>query len=246
MGALIEERGKSYEYYVMALRGQFGGDLGKLIFECNKEIFWARKKQTPWFQSIPLDKIQTGRFYLINYYYNGNKVFCPIFSIDYRVSEHNKHNLFAINLDYLPFDYKTAYFNKLYNLGQDIFEFNQDAPNVMSEKKLPVNFEIIYKSLENNGGMNFAITAFDINKILECYVVSTNLMYLITNVHMRPVNVALMKELSQQYDEGLEPKIRLDKLLEEMDNMTETFDTDVKDYYKKLRQLENNYKLFDD
>jgi len=246
MGALIEENGKSYEYYVRALRGQYGGDLTTMIYECNKEVFWARRNQTPWFQSLPKDKLQTGRFYLINYNYNGNKVFCPIFAIDYRVSEHNKHNLFAINLDYLPFDYKLLYFNELYNLAKGIFEFNQDASDVLKEKMIPVNFEIMYKSLESNGGMNFAITAFDINKILECYLVSTNLMYLITNVHMRPVNVALMKELAQQYDEGLEPKIRLDKLLGEMDEMTESLDTDVKDYYKKLRSLENNYKLFDD
>jgi len=246
MGALIEDKGKRYDYYIKALRGQYGGDLGKMIFECNKEVFWARKNQTPWFQSIPKDKLQTGRFYLINYYYNGNKVFCPIFAIDYRVSAHNKHNLYAINLDYLPFEYKSTYFNNIYNIAESIFEFNADAEDVLKEKRLPVNFEMIYKSLENNGGFNFAISAFDINKILECYLVSTNLMYLITNVHMRPVNVALMKELAQQYDEGLEPKLRLEKLLGEMEDMTESYDTDVKDYYKKLRQLENNYKLFDE
>jgi len=246
MGALIEENGMSYEYYVEALRGQYGGDLGKLVFDCNKEVFAARKKQTPWFQSISLNNIQTGRFYLINYYYNGNKVFCPIFAIDYRVSEHNKHNLYAINLDYLPFDYKMVYFNKLYYLAQGIFEKNADVADVTKENRIPVNFEIMYKSLETNGGFNFAITAFDIQKITECYIVSTNLMYLITNVHMRPVNVALMKEMAQNYDEGTEPKMRLEKLLNEMDNMEETYDTDVKDYYKKLRQLETNYKLFDD
>jgi len=246
MGALIEERGKSYEYYVKALRGQYGGDLATMIFECNKEVFWARKNQTDWFKSIAHNNIQTGRFYLINYYYNGNKVFCPIFAIDYRVSTHNKHNLYAINLDYLPFDYKMLYFNQLHNSAIDIFDRNADVSDVTKEQRIPVDFETIYRTLEKNGGYNFAISAFDINKILEIYLVSTNLMYLITNVHMRPVNVALMKELAQSYEEGLEPKIRLEKILSEMEDMTETYDTDVKDYYKKLRQLENNYKLFDD
>jgi len=245
MAAIIQEKGKRYEYYVQALRGQFGGDLATLVFECNKEVFLARKEPKPWFMPLPLSKIQTGRFYLINYYYNGNKVFCPIFAIDYRVSEKNKHNLFAINLDYLPFDYKMLYFNLLYDAALDIFEANANVDDVMKESKIPVKFETIYKSLENNGGYNFAITAFDINKITECYIVSTNLMYLITNVHMRPVNVALMKELAQQYDEGLEPKIRLDKLVNELDNMTESYDTDIKEYYKKLKNMENNYKLFD-
>ena len=246
MGALIEEKGKRYEYYVQALRGQFGNDLPTLIFESNKEVFWMRKKQTDWFRSIPINKLQVGRFYLINYYYNGNKVFCPIFAIDYRVSEKNKHNLYAINLDYLPFDYKTSYFNRLYNLSKDIFEFNADAPTVMHEQQIPVNFETIYKSLQNNGKFNYAITAFDVNKILESYVVSTNLMYLITHVHMRPVNIALMKELSQSYEDGIEPRIRLEKLLNEMDGMAESYDNDVKEYYMKLRNLENNYKLYDE
>ena len=59
MGALIEEKGKRYEYYVQALRGQFGGDLATLIFETNKEVFLARKNQTDWFQSLPHNKIQT-------------------------------------------------------------------------------------------------------------------------------------------------------------------------------------------
>jgi len=246
MGALINENGRSYEYYVRALRGQYRNDLKSLVFECNKEVFYARKKQTDWFKSLPLNKLQTGRFYLINYYYNGNKVFCPIFAIDYRVSEYNKHNLYAVNLDYLPFEYKKMYFNNLYYAAKGIFEANANVPDVMKEKKIPVNFEQIYKSLETGGGFNFAITAFDIQKITECYIVSTNLMYLITNVHMRPVNVALMKERAQQFDEGTEPRLKLESLLEEMENMEETYDTDVKDYYKKLRQLENHYKLFDE
>jgi hypothetical protein len=246
MSIIALEDGKRYEYYVRALRGQFGGDLAKLVFECNKEVFKSRKEQTSWFQPSPNNKIQTGRFYLILYNYNGNKVYCPIFTIDYRVSEYNKHNIYAINLDFLPFDYKMIYFNQMDKIAKPIFDFNADVKDVWKEKKIPVNFETIYKTLEKNGGFNFAITAFDINKILECYIVSTNLMYLITNVHMRSINVALMKELSESYEEGTEPKMRLNKLLNEMEEMTESYDTDVKDYYKKLRQLENNYKLFDE
>ena len=245
MGALIEEEGKRYQYYVEALYTQYNKDLKTLIFECNKEVFKSRKEQTDWFQSISKNNIQTGRFYLINYNYNGNKVFCPIFAIDYRVSEHNKHNLFAINLDYLPFEFKIKYFNNIDNIATDIFDFNADVGDVTKEKNIPVNFEKIYKSLEASGGYNYAITAFDINKILEIYIISTNLMYLITNVHMRPVNVALMKELSQSYDDGLESKIKLDKLINELDGMDEIHKTDVKKYYKRLKQLESNYKIFD-
>jgi hypothetical protein len=245
MSILIEERGKRYEYYVNALRDQFG-DLDSLVYACNKEVFLLRKNQTEWFQSLPLNKIQPGRFYLINYNFNDNRLYCPVFVIDYRVSKNNKHNIYAINLDYLPFDYKKIYFNELYNLAEPIFIKNADAQNVLSEASIPVNFENIYKSLEKNGGYNYAISAFDVTKITECYLVSTNLMYLITHVHMRPINIALMKELSERYDKGNETKDKLEILIEELENTTLSYDTDVKDFYKKLRNLENNYKLFDE
>lgn len=246
MSVIIATEGKSYEYYVEALYKQFGGNLGKLIFETNKEVFLERKNQTKWFKSLPLNKIKVGRFYLINYNYNGNKLYCPIFSIDYRVSDKNKHNLYAINLDFLPFTYKKLFFQKMYNVYNTIFKNNEDAPSVLEEQSIPVNFEIMYKLLETNGGFNFAVTAFDITKITECYIVSTNLMYLITNVHMRSVNIALMKENAKQYEEGFEPKVKLNKLINELDKMTETYDNDIKDYYKKLKSLENNYKLYND
>ena len=74
MSVIVESVGKSYEYYVRALRGQFGGDLVKLIYETNKQVFYFRKNPTPWFQPITKSHLQTGRFYLINYNFNGNKL----------------------------------------------------------------------------------------------------------------------------------------------------------------------------
>ena len=244
MSIIVEEKGRQYMYYVRALRGQFGGDLMRLVHETNKQDFYMRRNPTEWFQPMAKSHIQTGRFYLINYDFNGNKLYCPIFAIDYRLTEHNKHVLYAVNLDYLPFDYKMLYFNELYDVMRQIFEFNADVEDVLKEKRLPVTFETIYKTLEENGGYNYAITAFDINKIVELFIVSTNLMYVITNVHMRPVNVKLIKKKAEEYEEGFEEKEKLDKLVEQLENLTLTYDTDVKAYYKKLRQLENNYKLF--
>lgn len=243
---IINEPNKSFEYYVRALRGQFGNNLPKLIMESNKEIFQMRRKQTDWFMSVSHNKLLTGKFYLINYDFNGNSLYCPIFSIDYRVRESGKHVLYAINLDYLPFDYKMIYFNKLNNVYKQIFDFNGNAKNFMEEQKIPVNFEQIYKTLQTNGGFNYAISAFDITKIKEIYGVSTNLMYLIIHIHMRPLNVALMKSLSEQYEKGTEYRDKLDKLISELEEMVESYDNDITEYYKKLRNLENNYKLFED
>lgn len=245
MSILIEEKGKTFQYYVTALRGQFGDNLASLIHESNKEIFLMRKHPTDWFIPVSLNKMLVGKFYLINYDFNGNKLYCPIFTIDYRVTNNNKHVMYAINLDYLPFDYKMIYFNKMRSLLSYTFDNNADAKNFNEEKVIKVNFETIYKSLEKNGGYNFAISAFDITKIKECFGVSTNLMYLIIHVHMRPVNVALMKEQMKKYDQMSDEKKQLQKLVDSLDDITETYEQDIQEYYKKLRNIENNYKLFD-
>jgi len=241
----LEERGHSFDYYVRALRGQFNNDLELLVRESNKEIFSLKRQPTNTFMRVAHNKLQVGKFYLINYNFNGNKLYCPIFSIDYRVKESGKHVLYAINLDYLPFDYKVLYFNQMNTVFQQIFEFNEDAPNFMQEKPLPVNFEQIFKTLQTNGGYNYAITAFDITKIKELYGVSTTKMYLMIHIHMRDVNVALMKELMEKYEHGTEERERIQKLVEELSEMHRTFEEDVQDYYKKLKNLEANYKLFE-
>jgi hypothetical protein len=242
---LITEPGHPFDYYVRALRGQYNNNLQKLIEDCNKDIFLMRRKQTPWFMSVPHAKLQVGKFYLINYDFNGNKLYCPIFTIDYRVRESGKHVLYAINLDYLPFDYKVLYFNKLQDLTKQLFEFNADAPDFMREKAIPINFEQIYNTLKDNGDYNYAISAFDVTKLTEIFGVSTNLMYLMIHVHLRPVNVALMKTLMESYEKGTEEREKLEKIISDLDNVYETYEEDVQNYYKKLKSIEANYKLFE-
>lgn len=242
---LINEPGYTFSHYVRALRGQFGNDLPSLIMACNKDMFSFRKKETEWFMNIPHDKLQIGKFYFICYNFNGNKLYCPIFVIDYRIKESGKHVIYAINLDYLPFDYKLLYFDKLYNIYKDIFETNEDAKNFMNETSIPLNFEQVYRTLKDNGDFNYAISAFDITKIVELFGVSTNLMYIMIHVHMRPVNIALMKELMQQYEDGSDERMKLGKIINNLEEMHQSYEEDIQLYYKKLRNIENNYKLFD-
>ena len=244
MSILIESINKKFDYYVEALRGQFGNSLDSLVDASNKELFSMRRSQTDYFRTVSHDKINIGRFYLINYNYNGNTVYCPILAIDYRVSENNKHNLYAVNLDYLPFDYKYAYFNSMYNSYNSIFEKNIDAKTVLEETPLPVNFGVIFNSLKSAGGYEFAITAFDINKITECSLVSTNVLYLLIHTHMRKVNIALMKENMKNYENNHDKVIKLKNTIIELEKITDSYDTDVKEYYKRLKQIESNYKLF--
>lgn len=244
--ALITEPGHPFDYYVRALRGQFGNDLEMLVKESNKEVFMMRRKPTVWFMKVPHNKLQVGKFYLINYNFNGNKLYCPIFTIDYRIKESGKHVMYAINLDYLPFDYKMLYFNQLNTVFLQLFDFNKDAVDFMQEQPIPVNFEQIYKTLQTNGGYNYAISAFDITKMTEIFGVSTNLMYLMIHIHLRPVNIALMKELMEKYEQGTKEREKLEKLANELNEMHQSYEEDIQDYYKKLRNLETNYKLFED
>ena len=232
-----------YNNYVDALRGQFG-DLTSLVSATNRDVFEMRKNQTNLFMQIGLDKIQVGRFYLINYEFNGNKLYYPILSIDYRVSN-NKHILYAINLDYLPFDYKKMFFNKVYNDFEPIFSNNYDAENVLSENPLPINFEMIYNSLKDNGKFHYAISAFDILKIKECFLVSTSLMYIMTHIHMRKINIALMKETMKNYEDDDYKNKKLKYTITELEKMEESFDNDVISFYKRFKSLESNYKLFE-
>ena len=243
---IIDEPGHPFDYYVKALRGQYGNNLGLLVKESNKKIFSLRRKPTDWFMNVPHNKLQVGKFYIINYNFNGNKLYCPIFTIDYRIKESGKHVVYAINLDYLPFDYKMLYFNKMNNVFKQIFDFNNSAFNFMQENPIPVNFEQIFKTLQTNGGYNFAISAFDITKMTELWGVSTNLMYLIIHVHMRSLNVALMKDLMEKYEKGTDERERLEKLVGELNEMHQTYEQDIQDYYKKLKSLESNYKLIKD
>lgn len=244
MSILIESNDKRFMNYVSALRGQFNKNLDLLVKESNKELFSMRRNQNDNFKSININKINTGRFYLINYNYNGNNVYCPIFSIDYRISTNNKHNLFAVNLDYLPFEYKSMFFNNIYNNYSSIFDNNSDSKNVIEEKSLPINFELMFNLLKNGGGYEYAITAFDINKINECFLISTNILYVLIHCHMRSVNIALMKETMKNYEQGDDKFSKLKETISELEKMSESYDTDMKQYYKRLKQIENNYKLF--
>ena len=240
---IFKERKQKYLHYVDALKGKFG-DLASMIKETNYDIFSLRNQYNKEFFEIKLDRIQIGKFYLLLYNFNGNKLFCPIFTIDYRV-KNNKNILYAINLDYLPFLYKKMFFNKLYSDFEQIFLFNTDADNALVEKTIPINFEFIYNALKDNGKYHYAISAFDVLKISECSVVSTNLMYLITHVHMRKVNITLMKNTMKAYEDKDFKQQKLKYTIEELEKMEESYDNDVTVYYKKLKQLENNYKLFE-
>lgn len=228
---------------VTALVGQYGKNLRSLTHDSTERIFYLRKTQSPEFRTVSKKDIIIGKFYLIKYDYNGNEIYCPIFPLEYKVIK-NKHILYAVNLDYLPYSYKRSFFGELFNRYKDTVDKNED---VDVSKEIPlkgVNFENIYKILQKNGKMEFAVTAFDINKIIETNVVSTTIMDRFIFLNTRMVNSALMKELATN-TKSEEFKEKLDTIVEEYDNLKITYEEDTKYFYKRLRAFEKNYKLID-
>ena len=61
---------------------------------------------------------------------------------------------------------------------------------------------------------------------------------------MRTVNIALMKDNMKNYEDNHEKSIKLKDTITKLEEMKESYDNDVKGYYKRLKQIESNYKLF--
>ena len=62
---------------------------------------------------------------------------------------------------------------------------------------------------------------------------------------MRKINIALMKQNMENYQMDEIKSNKLKYTIEELEKMEEDYNDDVKQYYKRLKQLENNYKLFE-
>jgi len=231
-----------FEENVIALKGQYKDNLSKLTYDSTERIFYLRKNQNNEFKTISLDKLTIGKFYLIKYDYNGNKIFCPIFPLEYKVIK-NKNILYAVNLDYLPYEYKMDFFSKFFGYYDDILEKNKDRAKVLEEPSLKgVNFETIYKLLKRNGGYEYAVTAFDLLKIKETNVISTTIMHRFIFLNTRMVNSAMMKELlTNTSADELNEKIK--EIIEKYDSIQISYDEDTKDFYKRLKSFEKNFKL---
>ena len=105
---------KNFENYIYGLIGMNGGTMTSLIYNMSNKLYELTNSpnQTEVSQILP-NKLVPGRFYLIQYNFNGNPIWCPIFALDYKVIKNN-HLLYAINLEYLPPRYKIMFFNNLF------------------------------------------------------------------------------------------------------------------------------------
>lgn len=242
--------------YCSALIGQYNGNIKKLVEESTEMIFnLILKNQNLQVRRTKKGEIIKGKFYVIQYNYNGNKIWCPVFVIDDRYNtELQKRIIYAINLDYLPYRYKIAYFDKMFKLSKYIIDknkiINDQDGNVNDEKPLDVNFEIIYKSLKNNGEFSYSITAYDYTKIVgiekgdpRIYGISTTILSRFIFIDSKIINKNIMMQHLRETD-ILEEKLKLEELLKLLDKITFDYDNDVKEYYQRLKLIENNYKLY--
>lgn len=219
-----------------------GTNLQMFINESTDLILDARNDNKEEVKNINLEAIEIGRFYLIRYNYNGNQIWCPIFSLEYKYYN-QKSILYAINLDYLPYLYKIELFNVIWLKQREVFEFNQKVTKIEEERRLKIiNFEDVYKLLKKNGNYEYCITAFDMTKIKEVNLVSYNLMGRFIMITTRNLNSRSMRDLYDK-ETNIEIKEKIDSILKQYEGILNEYSDDSKEFYKKLKNFESHLKL---
>lgn len=233
----------NFEAYMMGIINLNGNNLQKTVINLSDKMFNLifKPNQTE-VAKINLSHLVKGRFYMILYNYNGNKIWCPIFALDWKIVK-NKPILFAINLEYLPPKYKIQFFGKIFNFFKsdlNRFEFNEFVRKERPLKKL--TFELVYKSLQDMNGMEYCVTAYDIFKIKKAYLVSYKIAPEILMCNCKKYNSQNMKELFIK-STG-EEHIKIGKILEEFEQLILQYQTDSKEYHEKLKLFEQHLKLY--
>lgn len=246
---------ETFASYCNALLGQYNNSLKRLV-EDSTEMIFNLVLRNPSLQVRKSKNIEKGKFYLIQYNYNGNRLWCPIFVIDDRYStELQKRIIYAMNLDYLPYKYKGMYFDKLFKVFAEIVEKNKinndNGNSVNGELAFKVNFESVYNSLKNNGDFNYCITAFDFSKIvgfekgdIEIFGISTTIVHRLIFIDTKIINKRIMMDAMKESDIERE-KTKLAEILAAYEKTAFDYENDVKEYYEQLRLLENHYKIYE-
>lgn len=232
----------NFENYMLGVLNMNNDSLEVMVKNLTDKLF--RLKNRPNLTEISmvdLKKLVPGRFYLIHYNYNGNKIWCPILALEYKVIK-NKNILYAVNLEYLSPRYKIKLFSLMFNRINKMMEVISESKMVINERPMPITFENMYNILKNHK-MNYAVTAYDILKIKSSYLCSVKISPEILMADCKRYNSASMKELFEKLPSD-EFKDKLGDLIEEFDKLIEQYDTDSLEYHKKFSAIEKNLKLF--
>lgn len=235
----------TFDEEVRALIGQFDGDVEKLKDSSTVEIFTDAFKNPTWqVKATNISNLRKGRFYIIRYDYNGNKIWCPVLVLEYKVKD-NKNILFCINFDYLPYDYKIDLVARLVKLNESKTDKNRDIQDVLQENSIDVTLESMYRWLQSNGKMEHSLTAFDVLKIDKVYAISTTKLYRFVFLSTTYINRRMMLDTMEQQDLE-ENREKMKAKIAKYDEILELYKTDIESYYKALRNFEANLKLFEE
>jgi len=221
-----------------------GGDLSHYVKYCTDTLFNLKNHpNNTEIIKINISKLVPRRFYLIRYNYNGNKIWCPILAMDYKVIK-NKNILYGINLEFLPPKYKKLYFDlifkRVYNEMSKVIKSSES--DLRQEKLLPFDFEFIYKTLKQNGNMNYVVSAYDYLKITDVYLISAKIAPEIIFCDPKRYNKESMKELYNNLPNSDE-KDTLGEILEQFTELLETYQEDSIAYHKQVANFEKHLKL---
>jgi hypothetical protein len=246
---------------VRALFGQYKENMKVLRDESTLELFtYILKNPNKQVRPTSLLKVQIGKFYIIKYNYNGNKLWCPILTIppivntnesgvlgrQLKTTINNKNILYAINFDYLPIVYKTLLVESIIKNNKDRYELNSNKISNGGDVKDEFNFKVdwIYNFLNVNGKKQYAITAFDITKIKNVFEISSTILHRFVFLDTYYINNRLMYDtLSTVQNEKLRGEFS-DKI-KTYEGILKIYETDVEQFYKSLRSFEKNLKLID-
>ena len=207
-----------------------------------------------------MKKVQIGKFYIIKYNFNGNKLWCPILTIPPLPNKNekgilerqlkvvkDKNILFAVNFDYLPIKYKAFLIETIIKINQLSYEKNSDKISSGGKVKEELNFKVnwIYRFLKMYGKKNYAITAFDVLKIEKVFEVSSTILQRFVFLDTYYINRRMMYDTLNN--------IQNEKLKNEFSNKIKTFEeilklyeNDIEEFYKSLRNFEKSLKLIEE
>ena len=240
---------KNFENYIYGLIGMNGGTMTSLIYNMSNKLYELTNSpnQTEVSQILP-NKLVPGRFYLIQYNFNGNPIWCPIFALDYKVIKNN-HLLYAINLEYLPPRYKIMFFNNLFKGFSDTLDNISQSKYVVNEQPLNfLNFEVMYNLLKKNN-MHYSVTAYTIKdfneeyKIQSSYLCSVKILPEIIMSDFKRINqknmIAFQKTLI-----GSPTEYTLKKIIEDYSKILDEYQEDSLEYHKRVALFRDKLKLF--
>ncbi len=243
---------------VRALFGQYRQDIKVIRNESTVELFtYILKKPNNQVRASNVRLMTIGRFYIIQYDYNGNKIWCPILTIPALPTKNEKGYvegqlkvfetkkiLYAVNFDYLPLKYKIFLIENIISNNQNAYDKNQDKIANDGKVKEEFSFKVnwVYSFLKKNANKNYAVTAFDITKILKVFEVSSTILHRFVFLDTYYINKRMMLDTLQNI-QNEKLKAEFSDKVKIYEEILKLYETDVEEFYKALRNFEKNLKL---